>query len=190
MNNYISAKSGKFIIVGTIILLAGACSRQSDVKPVPVVTQPSQNQATTTPPQATTTTLSLPIKYNNTEYSFTFSLPADWKGYTAFAKQWDGCPLDAGDCSKPIHGPQIYIRNPKWTEKNHYEDIPVMVFTLDQWNQIQAEKLSVSAAPFPPSELGRNAKYVFALPPRYNYDFSTGFEEVEQIMQSSPLKAY
>jgi hypothetical protein len=65
-----------------------------------------------------------------------------------------------------------------------------MVFTLDEWNQVQQEKISVSAAPFGPSELGRNQQYVFALPPRYDYDFLTGFEEVEKIMQDNPLKAY
>ena len=65
-----------------------------------------------------------------------------------------------------------------------------MVFTPDEWNDIQKENLSVSAAPIPPSELGQNTKYVFALPARYDYDFSTGYQEVEQIMQNSPLKAY
>ena len=65
-----------------------------------------------------------------------------------------------------------------------------MVFTPDEWAEIQQEKLAVSAAPIPPSELGQNQNYVFALPPRYDYDFRTGFEEVEKIMQSNPLKAY
>jgi hypothetical protein len=65
-----------------------------------------------------------------------------------------------------------------------------MVYTLDQWNQVQQGTLVVTAAPFPPSELGRNKTYVFALPPRYDYDFSTGFEEVEKIMQNNPLSAY
>ncbi|HWQ71164.1 MAG TPA: hypothetical protein VN370_02480 [Desulfitobacteriaceae bacterium] len=39
-----------------------------------------------------------------------------------------------------------------------------MIFTLAQWNTVQGEELSVGAAPIAPSELGKNSKYVFALP--------------------------
>jgi hypothetical protein len=48
---------------------------------------------------------------------------------------------------------------------------------------------NVSAAPFPPTELGRNKRYVFALPPRYDYAFLDGYLEVEEIMRGKPLKA-
>jgi hypothetical protein len=58
-----------------------------------------------------------------------------------------------------------------WTEDNPMQDIPIMVLTLDQWGEVTAEKISVGAAPIPPSELGRNNKYVFALPARYNSHF-------------------
>lgn len=63
-----------------------------------------------------------------------------------------------------------------------------MVFSLQQWADLQLEKFAVSAAPIPPSELGRNSKYVFALPARYNYAFLPGYKEVESILQSKPLK--
>jgi len=42
----------------------------------------------------------------------------------------------------------------------------------------------------PPTELGRNSKYVFALPARYNYSYPTGWEEVDQIMKNNPLKTF
>jgi hypothetical protein len=63
-----------------------------------------------------------------------------------------------------------------------------MVFTLSQWEQIQREELSVGAAPIPPAELGRNGRYVFALPARYNFAFLTGWEEVEKIVEGHPLQ--
>jgi hypothetical protein len=132
----------------------------------------------------------LPIKYDNKQYGFVFSLPADWQGFTTYSKTWTGTPLEGSQYTKNITGPEIYIRNPNWTTKNPYEDIPVMVFTLAEWNEVQQEKLGASAAPFPPSQLGQNAKYVFALPPRYDYDFRTGYKEVEQIMQNNPLMGY
>jgi hypothetical protein len=66
------------------------------------------------------------------------------------------------------HGPIIKLCNPQWTQAAPYEDLPVMVFTPAQWVKVQAEGLGVGAAPVPPSELGHNSTYVFALPARYN----------------------
>jgi hypothetical protein len=64
-----------------------------------------------------------------------------------------------------------------------------MVFTLDQWNSLEHDKFHIGAAPVGPSELGRNNRYVFALPARYNFAFPEGYEEVEKIMESKPLEA-
>ncbi|WP_211233479.1 hypothetical protein [Thermicanus aegyptius] len=84
-------------------------------------------------------------------------------------------------------GPQLLIRHPNWTQKNPRQDIPIMVFTHEQWNALQNGDFSVSAAPIGPSKLGSNSVYVFALPARYNYAFQTGFEEVEEILKNNPL---
>ena len=64
-----------------------------------------------------------------------------------------------------------------------------MIFTKAQWKAIKAEKVAVSAAPIPPSKLGENSKYVFALPARYNFAFPAGYEEVDKIMEGKPLTA-
>ena len=63
-----------------------------------------------------------------------------------------------------------------------------MVFTIKQWKALQNGKFHIGAAPVKPSELGRNEKYVFALPPRYNYAFLLGYEEVNEILVNHPLK--
>jgi hypothetical protein len=82
-------------------------------------------------------------------------------------------------------GPTIPIKNPD-AER---QDIPIMIFTHSQWLAMQKKgKFNVSAAPFPPSELGRNSRYVFALPARYNYAFPDGYEEVEKILSGKPLR--
>lgn len=135
------------------------------------------------------TTQTSQVIYNNTQYGFNFSLPVNWKGYSIIAKEWKGNIVDSQP-SQSIKGPEIFIRNPLWTQDNPYQDIPIMVFTYDQWNLIEQEKLAVSAAPIGPSELGRNAKYIFALPARYNFAFPAGFEEVEKIIESKPLSAF
>jgi hypothetical protein len=127
------------------------------------------------------------IEYRNPKYGFCFSLPASWKGYSILSDQWEG---DTPPGSQNfIHGPKLRIRHPKWTKENPYEDIPIMLFTHAEWKLVTEEKLIVSAAPIGPSELGSNVKYVFALPPRYNYDFSTGYQEVESLIQHKSLRA-
>ena len=88
------------------------------------------------------------------------------------------------------HELEILIRHPKWTVENSRQDIPIMIFIIAQWNKLAKEEFAVSAAPIGPKELGRNAQYVFALPARYNVYFQTGWEEVEEIMQTNPLKAF
>ncbi len=128
------------------------------------------------------------LVYKNTQYGFEFSLPASWQGYPIIASEWQGTEVQSGKITET--GPIVSIRHPQWTSSNPRQDIPVMIFTLNQWNLVQQEKLSVGAAPIGPTELGRNSTYVFALPARYNFAFPTGFEEVEKIIEGHPLKAY
>jgi hypothetical protein len=85
-------------------------------------------------------------------------------------------------------GPIISIRNPNWTSNKPMQDIPIMIFTINQWNAMQKDEFHIGAAPINPSELGRNSKYVFALPARYNFAFLPGYEEVENILKSTPLQ--
>lgn len=129
------------------------------------------------------------IIYKNTQYGFNFSLPESWKDYKILTDKWDGLSLTEPESSKTVEtGPIINIRHPQWTSQNPRQNIPIMIFTLAQWGSLQQEKFHIGAAPLSPSELGRNTRYVFALPARYNYAFPTGYEEVEDILKSSPLQ--
>jgi len=135
------------------------------------------------------------VEYRNTQYGFTFSLPADWKGYWVVTEKWQGFPINTDNASSSttsaaVYGPELLIRNPLWTAKNPRQDIPIMVFTIAQWDLVHQMKLSVGAAPIAPSELGHNATYVFALPARYNYAFPPGYQEVEKILAGKPLHAF
>lgn len=65
-----------------------------------------------------------------------------------------------------------------------------MVFTLQQWDAMQNGEWHIGTAPVNPTELGRNGRYVFALPARYNFAFLEGWEEVEQILQANPLQPF
>lgn len=127
--------------------------------------------------------------YRNTQFGFSFSLPESWNGYRIVTEKWEGRALDSRANGKIVEtGLVIKIRHPEWTSENPRQDIPIMVFTLNQWDAQQQEEFHIGAAPVGPKELGRNSKYVFALPARYNYAFPTGYEEVERILEDNPLK--
>jgi hypothetical protein len=169
-----------FLILGAR-LLAATTQRQAD------------SPAAQTPPQSTQTNSKHPasghetIKYVNTEYRFTFLLPRSWKGYSILARRWEDNPQDEVRQS----GPEITIRHPQWTDEHQRQDFTIMVFTHAQWNSLQHGDFAVSAASIGPGEIGRNRKYVFAVPPRMiDSDNLYGWEEVVRIMQSNPLRAF
>jgi hypothetical protein len=128
--------------------------------------------------------------YRNTEFGFDFSLPASWKGYSIVMDQWQGYASGEQGDVLVEHGPLISIRHPLWTAANPRQDIPIMVFTLSQWDALEREEFHIGAAPIGPSELGRNTKYVFALPARYNFAYLSGWEEVQKILDGKPLHAF
>lgn len=131
------------------------------------------------------------VKYENKEYGFSVKLPDKWKGFSVETKEWVGEKYQDGKPEGRDKGPLVSISAP--ATLGIEQDMPVMVFTLEQWNLITAVEnnsstfMSVSAAPIPPSELGRNSNYVFAIPPRYNYAFPRGWEEVEDIVKNKTL---
>jgi hypothetical protein len=129
------------------------------------------------------------IEYKNAQYGFCFSLPKSWKGYSIVTDRWSGYHNTGGPHGEETvaTGPIISIRHPRWTSADPRQDIPIMVFTMAQWEAQDKDEFHVSAAPIGPGELGRNRKHVFALPPRFDYAFPTGYEEVEQIVAGKPL---
>lgn len=131
------------------------------------------------------------ITYRNTGYGLSVALPASWKEYSVSIDKWTGNAFgdQLGDVAV-ASGPVVSIHSPKWTGVNTYQDIPIMVFTTAEWNDLQADKFHVGAAPINPSELARNSKYVFALPARYNYAYPEGYQEVEQILTDKPVTAF
>jgi hypothetical protein len=135
-----------------------------------------------------------PVIYKNKQYGFSFTLPASWKGYTIQTTTWEGSASSGWTGTPPPnffdHGPALLIRNPQWTQTDPREDIPIWIFTHDQWNRIENEHLIVSAAPFAPMELGHNKKFFFALPPRYLHDELPGWEEVSKINDNHPLHSF
>lgn len=126
-----------------------------------------------------------PVVYNNSQYGFSVSLPEDWRGYKIVEREgWFG---SSGN-KIVARGPFLSIQHPESSLQNVRQDIPIMVFTIAQWDaEARGEFHSGGAAPIGPSEIGRNARYVFAHPPRYNYAFPMGWEEVDRIIRDKSL---
>jgi hypothetical protein len=144
---------------------------------------------TTLKPETTASTAtSTTVVYRNNDFGFIFALPDSWRGYSILNETWEGNSLLAPSTTQT--GTKLLLRHPQWTESLPYEDIPVLVFTVAQWNLYLAEGFTVSAAPIPATELGRNSQYVFALPPRWNFDYREGYTEAEEIVQSNPLTGF
>ena len=150
----------------------------------------SQQTDTVTPNSPSSATDANSIVYKNTQYGFSFKLPESWKGYSIVDSPWEGLALGGQQNGQTVveTGPIISIRDPKWTTQTPRQDIPIMVFTLDQWNSLQQGVFHIGAAPIGPSELGRNNSYVLALPARYNFAFPAGYKDVETILESKPLQ--
>jgi hypothetical protein len=128
-------------------------------------------------------TLKTPLVYRNAEYGFCLALPAGWAGFKVLTDPWYGD-------DNVESGPKFTIRNPRWTKESPYQDIPILVFTLAQWRAVESGDFNVSAAPIGPNELGRNQRYVFALPPRFaGFDDAIGTDEVLQLLQQKPFQA-
>jgi hypothetical protein len=134
------------------------------------------------------TTTNQSITYVNTQYGFTFTLPESWQGYTIINSTWNGTRTDSSSDKKEVTGPEIIIRNPLWTSEQPRQDIPIMVITFEEWDLMQKGEIAIGAAPIGPSELGKNSEYIFGLPPRYNFAYLPGYEEVAEIIASNPLK--
>jgi hypothetical protein len=128
------------------------------------------------------------VVYSNHQYGFTLTLPSDWRGFHVLVCKWEG---QKGERLEEESGPLLLIRHPLYTEADPREDFPIMVFTRGQWREVSDSNLDsaliVSAAPFPPGEIGRNRRYVFAFPPRFLNDVLDGFDEVSTILHGSPL---
>ncbi len=179
MNRY------KMILLFVVIILIALGIYYSTSKQSGNTSTTGNNSTTTTPVVKNDT-----ILYKNTEYGFSFALPKTWKDYTVIEDEWDGFEIQNGKQVVTEHGPLVSIRHPDWDYKAPRQDIPVMVFTIKQWNSMQKDEFHIGAAPINPSEIGRNNTYVFAIPARYNYSYLTGYEEVDKIITGHNFTAF
>lgn len=169
---------------------AADITSEASVTPVPEVTL---TPAVTAQPTVTSSPVITPViavkqgvVYHNTQFGFDFKLKDSWEGYQILSDVWEGTAVEGTHQGEIVEtGVKIIIRHPGWSDKKPYQDIPIMVFTYDQWDKVQDEKISLGAAPIGPSWLGSNSKYVFALPARYNFGFALGTQQVDKMLNNN-----
>jgi hypothetical protein len=130
----------------------------------------------------------LPIRYHNAQYNFTFYLPTDWKNYSVLTQQWDGETYLLKEDKDVVlaHGPIIVLRNPQWKTNNLCQDIPIYVFTRQQWNDMNLGKYDAEGAGGVLYELWHDNKYVFCIHSRYDADDSVnGWKEAQDIVKQN-----
>ncbi len=177
-------------VKGEIIEITSASDAAAGKKPIVLVVEKTEGKWLISQAQVGEAREKASVVYHNTRYGFTFSLPESWQDYRIITDEWEAFSLAEAKQGEVVErGPVISIRHPQWTEEEPRQDIPIMIFTLEQWEGLEEGAFSLGAAPVGPTELGRNSQYVFALPARYNYAFPTGYEEVEEILAGHPLSA-
>ena len=176
-------------ILMVAILLTGCAGESGANMPTPTPGQSATTSLAAEPARSFDPQNAGQVTMYNTQYGFVFLLPQTWQGYTAEESTWEGVAVSGDMAGKMVDsGPEIVIRHPQWSAETPRQDIPIMVFTRTQWEALGNETFHIGAAPVGPTELGRNSRYVFALPARYNYEYLFGYEEVESIIDSKPLQ--
>jgi len=179
----------KTLIIGILVIgfILAICIHRGYIRPLVKNVANTTPIATQTPvlvssPETATETYD-PKNYKNEKYGFEISFPDSWQYYAVISETWQGTMVN-GD-TKKYQGPKILLRSPKWTEAKPWQDIPVLIFTPEQWKLAENEELAVSAAPIGPSKLGENKNYVFALPPRWiGFTDALGQDEAAEIVKT------
>jgi hypothetical protein len=131
------------------------------------------------------------IVYRNSDYGLAFSLPATWTGYTVLLRQWESRQYQPSSDREVVvaKGPAIVFRDPRWKATSPRQDIPILVFTREQWEANRQEGIFAGGVVY---EISRNQRYVFGIYSRFNADDSIeGWKEAEEIVRrnTAVLKA-
>lgn len=130
----------------------------------------------------------LPIRYQNAEYDLAFYLPEDWKGYSVLRDEWEGITYRPEKDADVVlaRGPLIILRSPLWKANDLYQDIPIYIFTRQQWDDDKSGEFSAEGAGGVLEGLWHNDKYVYSMHSRYNVaDDVNGQDEVRDIVRKN-----
>lgn len=137
-------------------------------------------------PEITTASQSLKVSssvasvsavYKSAQYGLQIKFSPYWSGYTLISGSWQS--------KTGQKGPLLTFRNMKWTSSAPTTDIPLEIFTAQQWDQMQDLKFHVGGSESYPLEFKRNAKYVFAIDSRWAMSAQNDYSNVRAMLSSS-----
>src|SRR6185437_6865362 len=125
--------------------------------------------------------------YQNDLYGLTFHLPSDWTGYTVLHDRWQAYEYD-DKLDRDVlagTGPILILRHPIWRTDHRRQDIPILVFTTEQWQADVPERIYAGGTIY---ELCRNKRYVCGIYSRFAAaDGIAGAQSAEKAaMQNLP----
>jgi hypothetical protein len=122
----------------------------------------------------------LPVLYYNSQYNFTFWLPASWHSHSELIQQWEG---DTHLPAEKERGPMIVLRHRHWKADDPYQDIPILVFSRKQWSGMHDGQFFVGVGGVW-EEIGHNSHYVFGISSRFNAnDAVKGWSEATDAVE-------
>jgi hypothetical protein len=128
-----------------------------------------------------------PMRYHEARYDLTFSLPSSWRGCSVAVRELDDQKYSLTDDKEVLvgHTPMITLRHPQWHASGPYQDIPILVFSRAQRDELHRGELWPSLfAGGVMYELWHNRRFVFAISSRYNADNEVrGWKEVAGIIE-------
>jgi hypothetical protein len=136
----------------------------------------------------------LPVRYRNAKYDLMFYMPASWRGYSVLMERWEGITYSPDKDQDVVlaDGPIIVLRNPLWKTNDQYQDIPIYIFTRQQWDDMHRGEFDAVGAGGVIYELWHNDKYVFGMHSRtfgFNDELKK-WRETENIVYQNSATHY
>jgi hypothetical protein len=82
------------------------------------------------------------VFYRYTQYDFTFSLPLGWQGDSVLIEQLEDVTYSPAANKSVVMdpSPRIVLRHPQWNASAPNQDIPLLVLSRSQWDDLHHGK--------------------------------------------------
>jgi hypothetical protein len=123
------------------------------------------------------------IEYLNDEYNFGIYLPKEWKGLTVSTSKVTG-DKDLDELFSKIDEEFLVmnIRHPKWTKEEPYQDISIVIFRANEWNENVTNAVDGDFDLLPLNIPGGGNEYIFRSNPIAYKSSLKGYSEVVEII--------
>ncbi len=125
----------------------------------------------------------LKIEFINDKYHFSIYLPKEWEGYQVITEQETG-DKESDELFRNIDNEYIVmtIRHPNWTKEEPYQDISLVIFRMEQWNNNVNDATGDDYDLLPHMVPGGDGRYLITINPAAYDDTLRRYDEVMKII--------